>query len=140
MRALLGIVLVLAGCANLSTGSRYSDASMMTAAAALTKLSAATEANLRYGEASATQSDAEFLAASVEHDPTLLAPFSTYQVKVLRQNGHAAVLICSPDGAVALLEDAGCTAAMDQHRWRSTPETPCAFTVDLVQLCPAVSN
>ena len=140
MRLVMTILVVLAGCVNLATGQTYSEEEMMTAAAALTKVSAAAEANLRYGSASDTQSDAEFLAQSVAHDPGLLAPFSAYQIQAKRQGGHAAILICRTDGAIALLEDAGCTAAMDRHRWRDDPKGPCVFTVDLVQLCPAAPN
>jgi hypothetical protein len=134
------LVVALAGCASLGTEQTYSEEQMMTAAAALTKVSAAAEANLRYGSPSDTLTDAEFLAQSVAHDPGLLKPISAYQVKATRQGGHVAILVCSEDGAIALLEDAGCTAAMDRHRWRDDPKSPCVFTIDLVQLCPAAPN
>ena len=140
MKLMMTVLIVLAGCATLAIGQTYSEEEMMTVAAALTKVSAAAEANLRYGSASDTLSDAEFLAQSVAHDPGLLAPFSAYQIQAKRQGGHAAILVCPKDGAIALLEDAGCTAAMDRHRWRDDPKSPCVFTIDLVQLCPAVRN
>ena len=41
---------------------------------------------------------------------------AAYQVKATRQAGHVVILACSHDEANALLEDAGCTAAMDRHR------------------------
>jgi len=140
MRLVMAVLIALAGCATLAIGQTYSEEEMMTAAAALTKVSAAAEANLRYGPASDTLSDAEFLAQSVAHDPGLLAPFSAYQIKAKRQGGHAVILVCPQDGAIALLEDAGCTAAMDRHRWRDNPKSPCIFTVDLARLCPAAPN
>lgn len=140
MRLAMAFVIALAGCVTLATRQTYSEEQMMTAAAALTKVSAAAEANLRYGSPSDTLTDPEFLAQSVAHDPGLLTPVSAYQVKAMRQGGHVAILVCAQDGTVALLEDAGCTAAMDRHRWRDEPKSPCVFTIDLQQLCPAVSN
>jgi hypothetical protein len=140
MRLAMVIVIALAGCATLAAGQTYSEEEMMTAAAALTKVSAAAEANLRYGTPSDTLSDAEFLAQSVAHDPGLLRPVSAYQIKATRQGGNVAILVCSQDGTVALLEDAGCTAAMDRHRWRDDPRSPCAFTIDLALLCPSAPN
>jgi hypothetical protein len=113
---------------------------MMTTAVALTKLSAAVESNLRYGPPSESLSDAEFLTRSVAHDPALLAPFAEYRIMATRQGNHAATLVCSKDGATALLEDAGCTATMDFLRWKEHPRKPCAFTVDLAQLCPKGPN
>ncbi|MDD5248215.1 MAG: hypothetical protein PHY45_04475 [Rhodocyclaceae bacterium] len=139
MRCVAAVVIALAGCAT-QVKQTYSEEEMMPAAAVLTKVSAAAEANLRYNAASDTLSDAEFLRQSVAHDPGLLAPLSAYQVKAMRQGGHAAILVCSHDGTTALLEDAGCTAAMDRHRWKDDPRSPCAFTVDWVNLCPAAGN
>lgn len=140
MRLMIAVVIALAGCATLATGQTYSEEQMMTAAAALTKVSAAAEANLRYGEPSDSLSDAEFLTQSVAHDPGLLTPLSAYQVRATRQGGHAAILVCSQDGSLALLEDAGCTAAMDRHRWRDEPKSACIFTIDVIQLCPTAAN
>jgi hypothetical protein len=140
MKLAVTLVIVLAGCVTPVTGQTYSEEEMMTAAAALTKVSAAVEANLRYGAPSDALSDAEFLAQSVAHDPRLLQTLAAYQVKASRQGRHAEILVCSPDGAIALLEDAGCTAAMDRHRWREEPKSPCTFTIDLSQLCPGGSH
>jgi len=109
---------------------------MLSAAAALGKLSAAAEANLRYGTAVETQSDADFLAESVAHDPELLKPLAGYLIKPLRQNGHAVILICSEDGKTALIEDAGCSAVIDRLRWKDNPPSRCSFSIDTTQTCP----
>ena len=140
MKRILILVLALAGCTSLATGQTYSEEAMLTAAAALTKVSAATEAFLRYGSPPDGLPDDAFLTQSVAHDPGLLAPFSTYRVKATRVNGHTAVLVCTPDGTEALLEDAGCTATMDKQRWRDDSKSPCAFALDLNQVCSAVAN
>jgi len=135
MRLALITVVALTGCSTLTTEHVYSEQEMMTTAVALTKVSAAAEANLRYGPPSEMFSDEEFLIRSVAHDPTLLPPFSEYQIRATRQENHAAILVCSKDGSTALLEDAGCTAVMDIHRWKEHPGKPCTFTVNLAELC-----
>ncbi len=137
MRLMIALVIVLTGCVTPAPRQTYSEGEMMTAAAALTKVTTAAEAKLRYGPPSDTLSDAEFLAQSVAHDPGLLKPVAGYQVKARRQGRQVAILVCSADGAIALLEDAGCTAAMDRQRWKDKPKSPCGFTIDLAQLCPA---
>jgi hypothetical protein len=140
MRLALIAVVALSACSTLPTEQIYSEREMMTTAVALTKVSAAVEANLRYGAPSETLSDAEFLTRSVAHDPTLLAPFADYQIRATRQGKHTATLVCSRDGTVALLEDAGCTAAMDLQRWKENPRGACTFTANLAQLCPSGQN
>jgi len=134
------ILIALAGCAAVTPAGRPGEDEMMTTAAALTKISAAVEANLRYGSTTVSVSDAEFLAQSVAHDPTLLAPFDHYRLTLRREALHADLLVCSDDGSVALLEDAGCTAALDAHRWRETPLSSCTFVLDLTRICPRVSS
>ena len=133
-------VIALTACAPLVPRQMPSESEMMTAATALTKVSAAVEANLRYGEPDATISDADYLVQSVAHDPHLLAPLAHYQVTLRRRARHSDILVCSADGQLALLEDAGCTAILDSHLWRKTPALPCAFTLDLTQICPSRPN
>jgi len=135
MRFILALVLLLAGCTTLPPGGKHSEAQMMNAAAALTKVSAAAEANLRYGSSTVALSDADFLAESVAHDSGLMLSLTAYQIKFMRKDGYSAILLCTQDGANALLEDAGCTAAMDRHRWRDDPGSPCTYSVDLKRLC-----
>lgn len=133
-------VIELTACAPFIPRQVPGESEMMTMAAALTKVSAAVEANLRYGEPDATISDADYLVQSVAHDPHLLAPLAHYQVTLRRRARHSDILVCSADGQLALLEDAGCTAILDSHLWRKTPALPCAFTLDLTQICPSRPN
>ncbi len=135
MKLLAMLVLILAGCSTLPPRDKYSEAEMMNAAAALTKVSAAAEANLRYGSSADALSDPDFLAESVAHDPGLLISLTGYQIKSMRKDGYSAILLCTQDGASALLEDAGCTAALDRHRWRDDPDSSCTYSLDLKQLC-----
>lgn len=131
----MALVLALSGCTVLPPTGNYAESEMMAAAAALTKVSAATEAHLRYGSSPETLSDADFLTESVAHDPDLLRPLSAYQIRSMRQDGYSAILLCSKDGARALIEDAGCTAAVDRQRWRDDAGSPCVFSLELKPLC-----
>jgi len=108
---------------------------MLIKASALTKLSAAAESAVRYKDAPGELTDRALLQWATSHDPALLAPFSAYTLKVLRQDRHALVLVCTEDGTIALLEDAGCTAGLDRHRWRDTPEAVCGFSIETRVVC-----
>lgn len=103
---------------------------MLIKASALTKLSAAAESAVRYKNAPEDLTDRALLQWATTHDPALLAPFSAYTLKVLRQDHHAVVLVCTEDGTIALLEDAGCTAELDRHRWRDMPGAVCGFSIE----------
>lgn len=108
---------------------------MLIKASALTKLSATAESAVRYKDAPADLADRALLQWAASHDPALLLPFSAYTLKVLRRDRHAVVLVCTQDGAIALLEDAGCTAKLDRHRWRDAPGAVCAFTLEPGVVC-----
>jgi hypothetical protein len=123
---------LITGCA--TAGPTIDPESMYVTASALTKLSASMESTVRYKNPPDDISDEDLLKLATEHDPSLLAPFSGYVVRVLREDRHAAVLVCSEDGTTGLLEDAGCTAPMDRHAWQSA-ENPCEFKLSLKELC-----
>jgi len=127
-------LLSLSAC--VSTGDTARQETMLIQASALTKLSSATEALVRYGQPQAGLDDAALLAEATREDPALLAPFSEYQVRVLSQDRHAVVLVCTKDGGRALLEDAGCTGKMDVHHWEKAA-VPCAFSVSVPTTCGA---
>lgn len=132
---ILAAAIILAACVLIS-GADESER-MLTLGSALTKLSASAESTERYKGPPKNISDAEFLALATRHDPTLLQPFSGYAVRVLRQERHAVVLVCTGDGTQALLEDAGCTAKLDRHAWKSSPAGPCEFSVRVEDVCKA---
>jgi hypothetical protein len=127
-------LLLLSAC--VSTGDAVRQETMLTQASALTKLSSATEALVRYGQPHAGMDDAALLAEATRDDPALLTPFAAYQVRVLNQDRHAVVLVCTKDGGRALLEDAGCTGKMDVHHWEKAA-APCAFSVSVPATCGA---
>jgi hypothetical protein len=121
---------LLAACA-----SAQSERDMNFAASALTKLSAAVDATVRFNKSSENLADAELLRLSASDDPSLLTPFEHYSLRVLRSGRRSVVLVCEPDGGKALLEDAGCTPKLDRHHWQSVPVAACDFTLDVIAAC-----
>jgi hypothetical protein len=130
---IFGLIIVLAGCA-LTSGAGESER-MLVLGSALTKLSSAAESAARYKHPPENISDAKFLSLATKHDPTLLQPFSEYAVRVLLQDRHAVVLVCTNDKTRALLEDAGCSAELDRHLWENKPARPCEFTLKVSDVC-----
>lgn len=123
---------LLVACSSIA-GDR--DSEMNNAASALTKLSAAVDGTVRHGDPSPLMPESDLLAMSVADEPSLLTPFQNFTVDVRREGHDSSVLICNSDGTVALLEDAGCTSALDLHHWRASPSLPCNFTVSPQLMC-----
>jgi len=117
--------------------TRANDEEMYRLASALTKLSAAVEATVRYENPPAGISEEELLRLATQHDPVLLKPFESYFVRVLSRDRHAIVLVCTKDKVRGLLEDAGCSARLDVHLWQAQPPKSCNFTVKVEDVCAA---
>jgi hypothetical protein len=133
MRRLLIAGLTLIACASVPSFAN-DDSEMYPLASALTKLAAAVEATVF--ETPGDQTEGPVLLATATRDnPQLLAPFARYTLHAKRDGGHAFVLVCSPDGLTALLEDAGCSAKLDAHHWKAVPQRPCAFTLTAARAC-----
>jgi hypothetical protein len=124
------VIAALAGCA-----LRPSEREMNFLASALTKLSAAVDATARYGQLPADATGADLLTAATADDLGLVAPFSGYTIRVQRSGRFSSILICDRQGANALLEDAGCTAKLDEHRWSAPSPQRCEFTLNLNAVC-----
>lgn len=121
-------VFLLAACA-----SAQSEGDMNYLGSALTKLSAAVDATVRYDRPAEDVDEAALLQMSVAQDPSLLQPFNGMTVRIRRDGQASAVLVCEASQGKALLEDTGCTARMDSHRWRD--DSACQFTLDLSATC-----
>ena len=122
----------LMGCA--SGLNRPDPEEMYIKASELTKLSAAVESTVRYKNPPAEVNENELLALATRHDPVLLENFRGYKVRVRREARHSIVLVCDASGTRALLEDAGCTGPMDNHRWMGKSQ-PCEFSIDTRAVC-----
>jgi len=134
MKAISVVLIFLAACSSTLFAQAPSEEEMLIKASALTKLAKAAESAGRHKNPPADLTEQEFLAFATSHDPSLLEPFSGYRLRALRKDRRAVVLVCSADGAIRLLEDAGCTAALDRHHWRG-PNFPCEFSIDVAEVC-----
>jgi hypothetical protein len=125
------LLLAIASCVHL--GERIDPAEMAVRASALTKLSSAMQAYVRYTDPLPDLGEAALLAEGTKHDPALLASLADYKLRLLVQNRHAVVLMCTKAGDRALLEDAGCTGEFEVHHW-TQPAVPCAFS-SVIKVC-----
>ena len=128
--AFAAVVLMVSGCA-----SRVQERDMNHLASALTKVSAAVDVKVRYEDFPANAPSEELLKAVAQGDAPLMRNFDGRVLRVLRQGEDSAVLLCEAGPGRALLEDAGCTAAMDAHRWSSAAPQHCEFTLNLKAVC-----
>ena len=137
MRRKIHLLVYLALAASLlaACALRPSEREMNYLASALTKVSAAVDATVRFRPPPTAASEAEMLQASTAHDPGLLKPFADYTLRVQRSGRASVVLVCDRAAKTALLEDAGCTAKLDEHRWSAATAQRCEFTLDLSTVC-----
>ncbi len=126
----LVLVIGIAGCGK---KDKVSEKEMYSLASSLTKLAKTVESTVRYKKPPKGISDQELLKLATKHDPKILEPFAAYTVKVSQQNRHGIVLVCTKDGKKGLLEDAGCSAEMDKHLWKSS--SSCKFTLKADVVC-----
>lgn len=124
------LALSLVACA-----SQPSEREMNYLASALTKVSAAVDATARHRRSTDGLDETQLLQAATAHDPSLLKPFEGLSVRVLREGRDSAVLVCKERSGGALLEDAGCTAKMDVHRWNQEASNRCEFSLNVKQVC-----
>lgn len=128
--SLTAMAFIGAGCA-----SRVQERDMNQLASALTKVSAAVDAKVRYEDFPENVSPETLLNTVAQGDAQLMRNFDGRVLRVLRQGEDSAVLVCEAGTGRALLEDAGCTAAMDLHRWSQPLPQRCEFTLNLKAVC-----
>lgn len=119
----------------LSCATQTDEREMNYLASALTKISAAVDATVRYGALAPNVTDDQVLEMASSQDPALLKHFAGQTVRVIRQGENSAVLVCERVTGKALLEDAGCTAKMDLHRWNMAATRTCEPVLDLNRVC-----
>jgi hypothetical protein len=123
--SLLFLLLTISSCVHMQKGIDPSE--MAVRASALTKLSSAMQAYVRYTDPLPALDEAAMFAEGTKHDPALLANLRDYKLRLLVQDRHAVVLMCTKAGDRALLEDAGCTGTFEAHRWKQDA-APCEFS------------
>lgn len=75
----------------------------------------------------------ELIARATRGDPALLDGLRGFFIDAWHDGNSSLVLVCDRAGGQALVEDAGCTHAIDAERWREP--SPCAFTLTQAPLC-----
>lgn len=130
---LLALIYLIVWC-SLASAQAVTEEDMLVKASALTKVTVAAESAARYKDPSPDLSEREFLEFSTRHDPSLLEPFAGFTLRALWRDRRGLVLVCTADGKVRLLEDAGCTAELDKHHWRET-ESACEFSINVAEIC-----
>jgi len=106
---------------------------MCPLASALTKVARAVDVSVANDPSVATMRGEEIVRAATQHDPSLLEPFGRVSVVARVEGRNSSVLVCTADGRVALMEDAGCSPQSDSHLWNA--DLPCGFTLDLAAVC-----
>jgi len=100
----------------------------------LTKLTKAVESKVHYDpECASKMTERQLLYYAIAHDPELLEPFKNMKVRILQQNKHAILLICTKDGSIAFFEDAGCTPELDWTWNEKDPSRPCEFSLNVCE-------
>ena len=72
--------------------------------------------------------DGDLIALACGADPSLCAPFGKNTLRTRVVDGNAVLLLCTPDGKRALVEDIACTPVPDYKAW-TNDDAPCEFTV-----------
>jgi len=70
------------------------------------------------------------LEEAIKDKPELQEAFSGVPVKIKRCGDNVVILICSPDGENAWLEDASWTDMIDKEWYKIDPSHPCEFSLD----------
>jgi hypothetical protein len=125
------MLLTMSSCVHMQ--NRIDPTEMAVRASALTKLSSAMQSYVRYTDPVPELGEAALLAEGTKHDPALLTNLNDYKLRLLVQNRHAVVLMCTKAGDRALLEDAGCTGEFEQHHWQQDA-VPCEFS-SVIKVC-----
>ena len=127
---LLALLPILGGC---GLGDRH-EQDYQPLAPALTKVTSAAEATIRYDDHPDSIDGQSLLALATAHDASLLEPFRQYQLHLFRIEDHALLLLCSADGKTALMEDSGCTAKLDKQHWQQGTH-PCETSIAPANIC-----
>ncbi len=123
------LCLALAGCVT-TPQPQFQPESLVTP---LPKLTTAVQALARYPEANTPIPDDQLVKEATKNKPELQRAFAGVPIKVRHDARHVVLLVCSPDGKFAWLEDASWTMGVDRKWYLSKPPRPAEFTLDPAQ-------
>jgi len=115
-----------------SAQAEYSDETMYDLASILKDVAQAVDGEIKFGEIN-NLADEQIIANAMSSAPDKLAKLSEYQMILDIQGDHAVMLLC--DGDVALMEDAGCNAAFDNHYWHQPQHNTCKISLNASSVC-----
>ena len=101
--------------------------------APLEKLTKSIQAKIRYDHSIdvSKMTDKQLIAEATKNDPPLANLFVKKTLKLLRDNRHVIVLVCSPDGEKGEMEDASWTPCVDKLWFLIDPNHPAVFSLKL---------
>ena len=118
-------LIVVAGC--ITTATQRAERLVTP----LPKLTTAVDAIVRYPDPANPVRDDRLVQEAIKDKPELQKAFAGYPIKVRHNVKDVVILVCSPDGKYAWLEDASWTPGKVDHPWYlSTPPMPAEFTMD----------
>jgi hypothetical protein len=122
--ALLVATLLLTACPRRATAPRPPQ----TLVSPVRDLTRALRAEIRYSAASLPPTDDALLQSVLDRKPELARAFHGITVKLQRGAKEVVVLVCTPDGKNATLEDASWTPMVIDRNWYTDGQPhPCTF-------------
>ena len=116
--------LLLTACPRRATAPRPPQ----TLVAPVLNLTRALRAEIRYNAAGLPLTDDALLQSVLGRKPELARVFRGTPVRIKRGTKEAVVLVCTPDGKNAALEDASWTPMVVDRKWYTADQShPCAF-------------
>ena len=98
--------------------------------APLNKLTPAVQAVIAWPEESEPVPENRILEEGVKDKPELQEAFKGIPIKIKQYGKNVVILVCSPDGKNAWLEDASWTDGVDKEWYKNDPSHPCDFSLD----------
>lgn len=99
----------------------------------LPKLTSAVDALVRYPDPNHPVPDDRLVAEAIKDKPELQQAFRGLPIKVKHDAESVVLLVCSPDGKYAWLEDASWTLGVDHKWYLCKPLRPAEFSMDPAQ-------
>ena len=99
--------------------------------APLNKLTPAVQAVIVWPEGGKPIPDNKILEEALKDKPELREAFQGIPIKIKQNGKDVIILVCSPDGKNAWLEDASWTTeGVDKEWYKLDPSHPCEFSLD----------
>lgn len=114
------------------TTNQYNDEEMYDLASELKDLSQTVDGYLKFSDME-FKDGAELLDLVSKEYPNKVDDFVGYDVKVDIQSDNAVLLLCDED--IALIEDVGCNAKVDQILWKNIQRNSCEFKIEASKIC-----